>query len=95
MAKRQYTGPELEAKGILKFDCADCRTLFPARCEKHPVRNPHVIGVVRGHLLVRTKPRPPRDVTSEERSTARPMLRYTAPYEHLEREISAALAASR
>jgi len=96
MAK-QYTGAELEEKGILKFDCQACRDAFPARCDAHPVRNPHVIGKTsRGQLIVRMKPRPQAALDDmRRRSTAMPMLGYTAPYEHLEREIQSALAAHR
>ena len=94
MAKPMPSGAELERRGIMKFECPECRNLFPVRCDRHkklatpkdeekPAPEPPPVPV-QPH-------RQPTAQTAAPLASSKVILGYDAPYERLVTEISTTL----
>jgi hypothetical protein len=94
--KTVLSGAELEDLGVMKFDCLECRDLFPARCSEHkklPIPDDPELGPT---LEPAQPKRRPKGLALELKPMLlqdKPIPRYQAPYENLEADIKAILAA--
>jgi hypothetical protein len=90
------SGAELEALGQFKFGCPKCRDLFPARCDEHKIL-PIPDDTEQDATPEPVQPtRPPKGLALELKPMLlqdKPIPHYQAPYEHLDADIKAALAA--